>query len=500
MVFKGKEDLVQINLDEVQEANQPVINENSKVTFENTSNKKAENPKISFDTKDNSNKVGQRFYSPKNERGCDTINEQKATFPNMKLDNPYLSYPSFIKQHQEDFLNYIQSFYHEQANIIKRYFDISTEPIRQRDFIEAMTSSLNHIPPNFNEQEISFNLHHLNKKYCKLSDQSTAFNRQTPYTGLQTYRCLQLEEENQKLFDNFISTSALNKNSNFSSRSFLSDLSISPLRPYESPNQKITQNKQNSESKRIEKPNLINNNQHFDDSFNKTQTASQGFKNHLIQTTSTTKNNIHNINGALINQNKDHFKSHDPENMYIQCPICQKRIKRLYHFHRHMRIHTGEKSHQCPYCHYKSVRKDNLKSHMKTHEKHFKVDRCLKRQHGTETKNQSLKPDEIKTSLFPIYNQNSFNKISSCSKFNSQKYSNELKVKRKEQNNISEFFQNIPSNSVAHRFKLQNPTLQNPISLENSLFHLQTRLPNVNASMFPFAQPSYFHSHFYVDK
>ena len=34
------------------------------------------------------------------------------------------------------------------------------------------------------------------------------------------------------------------------------------------------------------------------------------------------------------------------------------------------RIHSGEKSHQCPYCPYKSVRKDNLKSHLKTHEKH----------------------------------------------------------------------------------------------------------------------------------
>lgn len=55
--------------------------------------------------------------------------------------------------------------------------------------------------------------------------------------------------------------------------------------------------------------------------------------------------------------------------MYIQCPICQKRIKRLYHFQRHMRIHSGEKTHQCPFCSYKSVRKDNLKSHMKTHEK-----------------------------------------------------------------------------------------------------------------------------------
>ena len=34
------------------------------------------------------------------------------------------------------------------------------------------------------------------------------------------------------------------------------------------------------------------------------------------------------------------------------------------------RIHSGEKTHQCPWCPYRSVRKDNLKSHLKTHEKH----------------------------------------------------------------------------------------------------------------------------------
>ena len=75
------------------------------------------------------------------------------------------------------------------------------------------------------------------------------------------------------------------------------------------------------------------------------------------------------IHAAIVREAKEQSKGVDPENMYIQCPICQKRIKRLYHFQRHMRIHTGEKIHQCPCCQYKSVRKDNLKSHMKTHEK-----------------------------------------------------------------------------------------------------------------------------------
>ena len=89
------------------------------------------------------------------------------------------------------------------------------------------------------------------------------------------------------------------------------------------------------------------------------------------------------------------FRGHDPENMYIECHICHKRIKRLYHFHRHMRIHTGEKTHKCPYCNYKSVRKDNLKSHMKTHEKHFKSatfkQQCASRAAGCNSQNSEAK-------------------------------------------------------------------------------------------------------------
>ncbi|MEL6741121.1 MAG: C2H2-type zinc finger protein [Planctomycetota bacterium] len=77
------------------------------------------------------------------------------------------------------------------------------------------------------------------------------------------------------------------------------------------------------------------------------------------------------MGASIVNNVKERMRGRDPENMYIQCQICGKRIKRLYHFHRHMRIHTGDKTHQCPYCNYKSVRKDNLKSHMKTHEKHM---------------------------------------------------------------------------------------------------------------------------------
>lgn len=76
------------------------------------------------------------------------------------------------------------------------------------------------------------------------------------------------------------------------------------------------------------------------------------------------------LSASIVREAKNQLKGLDPENMYIECPLCHKRIKRLYHFQRHMRIHSGEKSHQCPYCPYRSVRKDNLKSHLKTHEKH----------------------------------------------------------------------------------------------------------------------------------
>uniref|UniRef100_A0A8C2WTS9 Zinc finger protein 827 n=1 Tax=Cyclopterus lumpus TaxID=8103 RepID=A0A8C2WTS9_CYCLU len=43
-------------------------------------------------------------------------------------------------------------------------------------------------------------------------------------------------------------------------------------------------------------------------------------------------------------------------------------IKRKSYWKRHMVIHTGLKSHQCPLCPFRCARKDNLKSHMKVHQ------------------------------------------------------------------------------------------------------------------------------------
>ena len=72
---------------------------------------------------------------------------------------------------------------------------------------------------------------------------------------------------------------------------------------------------------------------------------------------------------VILNSIKKLVQGKNTENMSFECPICHKCIKRLYHFHRHIKIHTGNKEHKCKFCSYSSVRKDNLKSHMKTHER-----------------------------------------------------------------------------------------------------------------------------------
>jgi hypothetical protein len=44
------------------------------------------------------------------------------------------------------------------------------------------------------------------------------------------------------------------------------------------------------------------------------------------------------VSASIVREAKTQLKGLDPENMYIECPLCHKRIKRLYHFQRHMRF------------------------------------------------------------------------------------------------------------------------------------------------------------------
>ncbi|XP_076060169.1 uncharacterized protein LOC143036552 isoform X2 [Oratosquilla oratoria] len=49
----------------------------------------------------------------------------------------------------------------------------------------------------------------------------------------------------------------------------------------------------------------------------------------------------------------------------LRCPICGRSSSRRDNLERHLRSHTGEKPHQCPWCPYKSLYKYCLKKHMK---------------------------------------------------------------------------------------------------------------------------------------
>ena len=190
-----------------------------------------------------------------------------------------------------------------------------------------------------------------------------------------------------------------------------------------------------------------------------------------------------------IRSNGSNFQGHDPENMYIECHICHKRIKRLYHFHRHMRIHTGEKTHKCPYCNYKSVRKDNLKSHMKTHEKHFKSAR-FKQQCSSRDSCNLQENSEIKSMMLPSPRNESFKEKINGFSNHSKPYSKLIKHAGKKDdvsNKVDNFY---PYRStLKHEKHFLTTPLPRKMSFEKSYNITKSNFINNN---FPAFLPSFF--------
>ncbi|KAK7081620.1 hypothetical protein SK128_011851 [Halocaridina rubra] len=53
----------------------------------------------------------------------------------------------------------------------------------------------------------------------------------------------------------------------------------------------------------------------------------------------------------------------------LVCPICCKTFcgrNRRQHLDHHLKTHTGEKPHSCPYCHHRTSRRDHLREHIRS--------------------------------------------------------------------------------------------------------------------------------------
>ena len=52
---------------------------------------------------------------------------------------------------------------------------------------------------------------------------------------------------------------------------------------------------------------------------------------------------------------------------YFNCDFCSYKSLRKDYLQKHVRTHTGEKPYQCSYCDYRSAQKQNVNVHEKTH-------------------------------------------------------------------------------------------------------------------------------------
>ena len=52
----------------------------------------------------------------------------------------------------------------------------------------------------------------------------------------------------------------------------------------------------------------------------------------------------------------------------MTCEICGKKLSELASLYQHQKIHTGDKSHNCPYSDKRFIQQYNMKQNIKTHQ------------------------------------------------------------------------------------------------------------------------------------